>query len=384
MDPELQKQIDKNISAILSSTWVPVRGKSQKMPPPREVSEPLSKRAKVLPSLCQPPWQPLISVSMKWRHRYETQGPEALNQICLRECGAGGDCLFYVVGIGYHLWQNPNLTKEAISQNSEQWMLEARAWAASGIHANNIDRILKPYQTEWFQDFVWRSKVGQRSEYTVWPAFAETWKPQMWGGTFSYTFPDTASVPEELRQTAVTRVFRPPEKARPYLEPNHPQFQMLKKAQETMPVDLDEKEQRDYAVRMFKAVSLQKVVQTAGEKFRGDADALEWMTLGQNPVSNKKLGFIIISSEGKIVCTFYPSNTFMEYYMILYNYHHHHWQLAGIADDKSRTPRSVFKATEIPRVLQTVWVQDCISKKRDVLELPPQHPMLLQAQQMYP
>jgi hypothetical protein len=385
IDFALEQEIEEKISAILSAKWVPERGKGQKMPPPDEVKEPPSKKPRTtLPNRCQRPWQPLLEVSGKWRQRYDSRGPESLTQICVRECGAGGDCLFYAVAIGYQLWENPNLTTEEIEIQSDTWMLEAREWAASGITAKNVRGILKQYQTEWFADYVWRQKLGQRSPWNIWPSNEDTWKPYIWGGTFSYTFPDNELVPDAWKKQKVTTTFDPPQLAQQFLDINHPKFRMTRAAQKTMPPGLTEEKQKQYSAQMFQASAFREIVKTAGEKFRGDEQALEWMIQGTNPIHDKKVGFIILSDVGRMNCAFYPSHTFQDFYMVLYNLHHSHWQLAGISDTVNGAPRSVFRATEIPDVLETVWVQDCIVKAQDVQEMQPNHPMRRKAKLLYP
>jgi hypothetical protein len=387
MDLELQNEIQKNISAILSSTWVPTRGKGQKMPPPsfaEEVKEPPQKRTKRVTSRCQPPWRSLIESSSKWRQRYETKGPDTLDQICVRECGAGGDCLFYAVAIGYHLWENPDLSTQQIAQQSQEWMLEARKWAASGVTPNQIEAILKKYQKEWFEDYVWRTKIGRQAPWNRWPPYPETWKPYIWGGTFSYTFHNTQDVPEEWQLKTETKTFVAPDKAIQFLDPTRDDFKLSRRAQNTMPANLTPEEQAAYSVKVFKTTAFQEVIKTAGEKFRGEGETLEWMTQGNNPIQANKIGFIILSDLGHVTCEFYPVNPIMDYYMILYNQNHYHWQLAGISQNENNPPRSVFRATEIPQVLQTVWVQDCIIRRQDHINLPQNHPMLLQAQDMFP
>ena len=345
-------------------------------------------------SHCPIPWKSLVEVNRAWNARYEESKSALLPEVCVLECGAGGDCLFYVVSQLYHQWKEPGLTPQQVSIRRELWMREARGWAAGGVTPDNVNQILSGYQQEWFQDRVWRQKIGKAHPFIQWPLHPRTWKPQLWGGDFSFTFPPSHPdlVPPEKQQykgVTITEHIEPTRESAPFLQITHPLFQPLPDVVYP-PEAVNDDQRKEYAIRHFKTVMIRKIIQIPGEKFRGDDRSLELMVQGESPIRAEGLGFIVISDRGQLNCSFYPpeNQRIMNHYMLLYNLLNHHWQAAGVASQDPSSGawsvQSIFPRDAIPEAIAELWVNDCIVRKQDVDELPLNHPMYAAARRKFP
>jgi len=345
--------------------------------------------SKPVVSHCTGRWKPIVRQSAAWMDRYQTKGPDGLPDLCALECGAGGDCLFYAISQGYFRWKNPALLEKDVTLMADAWMMEARRWAAAGISPENIDEALRVYKEEWFQDRTWKEKLKRASPWVQWPTHPDTWDPSRWGGTFSYTFPPTVEIPEEWRGKKVTEVLPPIDKAAPYLVLDHPEFKYFPPALVGLNADLPEPEKRAISARAFKAATFQALIRSSGEKFRGDDRTLEWMVRADSPVRQERIGFIVVSDRGVMNCAFYPAHEVMDRYMLLYNLHNYHWQLAGMAIPSSASASEyrmqwLFERGQVPQLIQQLWVEDCIVRVEDVNEMDVHHPMHGEARQKFP
>jgi len=303
------------------------------------------------------------------------------SNLVIQECGAGGDCLFYVISRGFHLWKFPN---EVQSLSLRQFtMKQARGWAASYITPDNVDSILELYSREWFTDHVWKTRVKQRYPYASWYTSDATWKPYLFGGTFEYKFANDNSVPAKFRGTVVTEHFKPTSEAERFLDPSRQDFKYFTTS--IPPTLTTEQEKRKYSVAAFKTLVMQTIVKTCGEKFRGDDRTLEWISSSSlSPIYKNNMGFIVLNDLGTINSSLYPNDRFVDKYMLLFNSHNHHWQLVGVKDNNTSAVHSVFDRNNIPTIIQQTWVNNYILAPGDVKEMDSQHPMFLTAQKKFP
>lgn len=323
-----------------------------------------------------PGWEPITNhESFEQR---AVHGLPGLRNVYVRECGGGGDCLFYAVAVGYHLALDPTLSRNDIRLHKLQWMEEARDWAARGISPANIDGIVKAYQSEWFAHRTWKKYVGTDSPFHAWPENPSTWDPSVWGGEVEYKFGNTNDIPQEVRGKVVRDTLSLQGIVAKFLDIHHPQFLYSKAAKEffqTHPVESTtwtETEKRQWAARLFKTHAFQTIVRTRGNTFRGDENALDWMIQGNS--MNRRIGFIILNDNGTMTCTFFPSNRRMDEYMLLFNIDQTHWQLVGIWDDAKQQMRSVFPADHLPDIVFQLWKSDCVASAREAKEVDPWHP----------
>jgi hypothetical protein len=300
-------------------------------------------------------WYPIASSCPQWITR------KGHSTLFVMECGASGDCLFYSVARGYYRWKLQSQWNEALwNQDKTQWMLQMRNWASCGINPSNAHDILSMYQTEWFHDFTWRQYCSTPPP-CPWPTHPDTWKPQRWGGRFSHQFP-RSGVPPEVQGMIVTQDIRPTESSGVFLDPRHPHFKLLPHTKSV-----------ESSIALFKCLSLRTVIQKSGEKFRGDDHCLEWLsTAPESGFCQDRIGFIVLSHQGRISASFYPNHEFRERYLLLLNYHNIHWKLAGVRNATTGTVKSMFDASDLPVVIMETWLQDYVSNVRDMDK---NHPM---------
>ena len=85
-------------------------------------------------SWCGPkPW-----VSLALEDRWKTKKTEVSN-VCLRECGGGGDCMFYAISAAMHIGFPRDSTVFPYEQDDKERMQTARDWFAKSINESNVD-----------------------------------------------------------------------------------------------------------------------------------------------------------------------------------------------------------------------------------------------------
>ncbi len=333
---------------------------------------------------CRGDWTSLIATSHAWRTRFQTGDFPGLANVCTRECGGGGDCLFHAIARGFHMYMHPGDELPQVLVTPA--MMDVRRWAASFLTADNIEDILKVYGREWFTDLQWKTQLKRRYPYESWSQSPDSWSPSAFGGTHEYKFPSDESIPAEWRGKTVTQTFPFTAKSAPFLDVTHPDFQLFQP--ETIPAHITaEADRRNYSARHFKAWVLRQAVMTRGEKFRGDDRTLEWLVNGNTPLRDRDMGFIVLSSLGQVNCSLYPSRI-VSRYMLLYSMHNAHFQLLGVSSDVPGEPvQCVFEADAIPLVIQQLWVADCVHSAAEVAEMERDmvrpHPMLRMAREKY-
>ena len=351
-------------------------------------------------------WLPLISVDRSWEARVaEPALSDALGTVHVQECGADGDCMFHAVAVGLHLWQHPELNGVSTLTPAEhrELMMRMRKYASWFVTPSNVNNILQIYGNEWFADYQWRKQLSRPNPWATWPRARETWSPHRFGGTFSYRFPDDESIADEWRKRTVTETFAPIPSAARFLDPAHPDFKYVTTVFPEAGHDDDdddkdnEDKKKDYSARLFKTHGVRRAIQTAGEVFRGDDNVLDWLVhaVSEDPqtpgaevnlLRQHDIGFIVLSDLGRMNCAFYPVDRIAAHYMLLYNLHHRHWQLGGVqqSQESGSSMQCVFSATDIPRILQKIYAEDCITRRQDVDELGSNHPMYTEARLKFP
>lgn len=336
-------------------------------------------------------WKSLTSTDSSWRARQdEFQSvaffPEGIDQLYTLECGGGGDCLFHVIAKGYEEWYHSQGKEE---EHRPLDVITVRTWASSAINKNNVDQIIRSYQQEWFEDYIWKEHTGFRSPWVVWPQHPDAWDPSLWGGTLSYRFPnDNPSIPVELKHQLVKQEFLPPNMVARYTDIDHPQFLFnaepmvlcTKREKEKLAkgemAEEDTLETRLESANSFKVQALRRIIQTPGEKFRGDDHVLDWLTQSpDSPIYQDNLGFIVFTDQGLINCSFYPATVSRQNYMLLYNQHHYHWKLLSVELKRESIKKSTFAVSELPLIVKWIWLKDYILDLPSLKELEKTHPM---------
>lgn len=123
-EEEKKRDSDQDIQAILAQfqelSVVPTRESTKKF--------------------CQTkPWMNLTKASLPWSERQDADQLDFLDQVCVRECGGGGDCLFHA--IAYGLNQNYRFTSPLTAQS-------LRNTTAFNISKENVDDYLDEYIRE--------------------------------------------------------------------------------------------------------------------------------------------------------------------------------------------------------------------------------------------
>ena len=331
-------------------------------------------------SFCGPlPWVSIMTRS-GWAAAQRSEFRPNMQNVCIRECGGEGDCLFYALGTAYAMSEDRLLDPQ---QNIEQ-MRQVRKWLAQSLTTRNIEDFLHQAQQEKFtsQENVRRKLPG------FWPTDAVTWKPDMYGSTrdLKYTIPGTSgleTIPGTNRQRHVMgqqityRYPFPPHMAQK-LDVDHPQFQYY--AGFVRPPGLSDRQARIYSRNKILLAAVRKDVQTTGWTYPGDSDTLKYIV--QSPEFRaKNLGVLVINdvtlAELKdnnnyftgLDCFVYPFDEPRDKYIFLFHLRGH-WQLAGYAVANNAV-QVLFPRQDIPYVLRKLYKDKCGGIPGNLYEMTP-------------
>ena len=293
---------------------------------------------------CGPsPWTSIARVSMAWHNRAQMM-PQVGN-LCLRECGSAGDCLFYAlshglsVGVGEQDFQN--------NRNARNKMLTVRQWLAESLTPENVNRFIHEYQQE-----KWASEQTERhGGQPFWPTENATWRPEAFGSTQDLIY----QVPG-VRPVQILRYkYAPLPEFKKVLDVNDPNFQRF--APHLYPPDLPEGEKDQYSTRLFKTLSIRPVISRSGYSYQGDTTSLNYLVRGDNPFTRESIGFMILAEHGSIDCVLVPNDEVRNKYMLLY-WLGDHWQLAGVATADNQV-QVLFNRDDLPSIVKRLYLTDC-------------------------
>lgn len=304
----------------------------EEMSPPEPSSE--SK------TVCGPfPWVPAVKASKGWASRAQNRPVPNLHTLCFRECGAGGDCMFYSIAAGFKMFKGEDprtLTKAD--------MLRARKWLADSITANNVNHFVHEYQKEKYGSYM-TTKEGFKNAAT-WSKDKQTWSPDILGST------------QDLVYRGVPYRYPIHPSMRTMLDVDDPNFQVAPQYQYNP--NWSAAQIRQHSANSVKADAVKLIVQKPGWVYQGDDLALEYMVKGNNPIHDNRIGFMLLSAHGQISCEWITDNGDADYYMLLLNLPGH-WQLAGVAIGPNKV-QSVFPASALPELLNVLYIDDCMGK----------------------
>lgn len=347
-------------------------------PPPSSAKKPQQVPGKMV-SFCGPlPWVSIMT-RKGWAAAQQLEFRPNLQNVCVRECGGEGDCLFYALGTAYAMSENRLLSPQ---QNYEQ-MLQVRKWLAESLTTRNIEDFLHQAQQEKFtsQENVKRNIPG------FWPTDAATWKPDSYGSTrdLKYDIPGTSRLERipgtdrnrhVMGQQITYRYPFPPHMARK-LDINHPNFEFYPGF--VKPPGLSERDARILARNKILLAAVRQDVRTPGWTYPGDSDTLKYIV--QSPqFRTKNLGVLVIEDvdpkdlkENKyytgVDCFVYPFDEPRDRYIFLFHLRGH-WQLAGYAVANNAV-QVIFPRQEIPYVLRKLYKDKCGGIPGNLYELTP-------------
>lgn len=327
---------------------------------------------KISKSNCGPlPWYSVTTYSPQWQQR-KTNLPDVEN-ICFRECGKGGDCMFYSIAYSYVTEVKGEICPSSTCPSLKEPMKQVRKWLANSITMDNVDDFIHHYQQEKFSTEQ-NIRHGFR-EFLSWPNlndFPETWDPYIFPTSrpLRYNVPNTGGKQKVTKEILFTAEFNKrkqqgnallselPEKKRKYMDPTYDKFQLFQSA--LTPEELEGKsiyEQKLYSAQKIKEATVRTFVQKEGWVFQGDTTTLEYLAQGDNPIRDNSIGFLVISNRGAVQCDIIPTGAVRDHYMLLYHVGGH-WQLAGFADEKDQV-HSIFARGQLPEVFRQLYNQDC-------------------------
>jgi len=302
-----------------------------------------AKGGALLVSNCGPyPWVSVSKASAAWKARIPQQ--PAVNNICVRECGGGGDCMFYAVSAGYALAHGK--TPQEIREQSQVLMKQARKWLADSITPDNVSNFVHFYQQEKYSS----EMNGQYGGEEFWPDDSATWKPEIFGSDRDLVF----RVPHTRPPQTLKHRYSPSPETAKFLDINHPQFQYFPGL--VFPPGLSDRQKQLLSANTLKSTVVKALVQKTGYAFQGDTEALKYMVEG-DVLKRASIGFIILSNHGYADCVTYPEREPRDKYIILYHLGYH-WQLAGIANDKNQV-QVVFPRAALPEIVSQLYMRDC-------------------------
>jgi len=296
----------------------------------------------IVVSNCGPyPWVSLANANKAWQMKNKELNNGVLN-LCVSECGAGGDCLFYAIANGMYIAyaNDPMFSGISHPSKSTERMKLARKWLADSLTIDNIDQFLYDYQQEKFS--------SEQSGSGTWPDAKETWKPEMFGSTKPVTF----RIP--TTQQVIKKSYPMPPALEAYLNVDHPNFQFYVKV---LPPNLSGRDLKLYSARSFRVDTMKQLVQKTGRIFQGDTHVLEYIVQGNNPINRNSIGFIVVTSFGKMDCQVYPKDEQRNYYMLLY-YLPGHWKLGGYAVNNQQV-QVIFPRQNLPDIIRLLYEDSC-------------------------
>ena len=307
-------------------------------------------------SMCGPiPWYSVTTNNKPWQNRVDLL-PDVTN-ICFRECGQGGDCMFYSIAYSYLTEIEGETCPSDACPSLHKPMKEVRKWLANSVTMDNVDEFIHYYQQE---KFATEQNIQRgRYEYLSWPNtedYPETWNPFIFPTTrpLIYTIPNTRG--EKIQHSI--KVESLGEKKRKYFDPNYKNFAYFNSA--LTPEELKgmtEIQKRRYSAKKITVATVRNQIEQEGWVFQGDSTALTYLAQGDNPIRTNSIGFLILSNQGHVQCDIIPEHQVRDHYMLLYHVGGH-WQLAGFALQKDQV-RSIFRRQELPTVFRILYNQDC-------------------------
>lgn len=320
---------------------------------------------------CPVPWQSL-TLQKAWRARYVSRTPDPdLPHVCVRECGGGGDCLFYAISTGLYL--SEHTPEEFAKESAKSLMASARCWLARSITADNVEFFLKSYLQEYAN--------STKLKYTSWPTHPQTWNPSDFGGTVTLQIPATANQP---RRTETVNY--PPKYA--LMNPELVKVKISGAGKQITEEPLSSNANKKQIAQHNKACLVRAVIQVPGYKYQGDDISLRFLTAydnaqsdiplaecKENPIYQKRIGFVILSTTGQINCELIEDEQRpAQQFMILYNVGSYHWQLIGMSTAGTKQVRTLFSRNQLPAVVKNLYAQDCLLADEKLDET---HPMYI-------
>jgi hypothetical protein len=341
------------------------------------VSEP--ERKGNLVSFCGP--QPWVSIMSRpgWAAALRSESRPNMQNVCIRECGGEGDCLFYALGTAVAMSEDRLLD----AQNSYQQMLEMRKWLAKSLNTDNIEDFLYNAQLEKYQS----EQSVKHGDPGFWPTEAVTWKPDYFGSTryLEYSIPGTGGmdvIPGVSQRAIMAQKIRYkypfPRGWETKLDIDHPNFVFAESF--VRPPNMSERRARIESRNKLLLNAVRKTIQTPGWTYPGDSDTLRYIV--QSPgFRTRNLGILVIDDVSLqelrennnnytgVDCEVYPRDEPRDLYVLLFHLPGH-WQLAGYAESQNEV-QILIPRQDIPYVLRKLYKDKCAGMPGNLYDMTP-------------